>query len=150
MPRILKWSLGAFVLLSLVAVVFSFFREAGEGQASLDLSEVIAAGQDGRLDSIEIAGRRLEVKLRGDVALYESFVGYDTDVTELLLLADVPVGGSDGVRVDHGAASAYDNLGELFLSFVPLLLYPVILYGLYYAVLKGVSKALREDRVREP
>ena len=133
------------------SLVFSFFRDAGEETTEIPFSDVIAAGRDGTLERVHVdrLGHSADVTLRGDETNYSSEINENSDVVLVLQGAGAIVGGTspDAVVVDYEAPSGYGNTVAVLFSFVPWISFPFILY---YAVLMGMRKALREDRVREP
>jgi ATP-dependent Zn protease len=86
------------VVLLVVALVFSFFR-GGETHEDISFAEVVADAQSGKIQSIEITGPSLTVRLR-DNTTYSSRAGKDTDVTQVLQNAGVTVGGATPGAVD--------------------------------------------------
>ena len=123
------------------SLVLSFFR-GGEDTNSMDFSDVIAAGREGRLDRIEVSGSTVDVHPRGDAQVYHASIGSNTDVTKILQDAGVKVGGSsqDSVRVGYKSASALANWISMAISLVPIVL---VWAFLYYGVRNAVSAAIR-------
>ena len=128
--------------LLLVAFVFSFLRKSEE-TTDMAFSEVIAAARDGRLERVHVVRRHSDITLRDDGTEYVTDINAGVDVVRALEDAGATVGGSssEAVDVDFAAASSFGNLVGLLISWLPVLLFPFVLY---FAVKLGVREALRE------
>ena len=127
-----RWLRNSFIylliLVAVVAIVFSFFR-GGDSAKSKTFSEVITAGREGRLESVEVSGENLNVKLRNDPQKYTSRVGKNTDVERTLKDNGATIGGTDDKSVDvkYKEGSAYGGLISILFSFAPILVFGAIL-----------------------
>ena len=61
-----RWLRNSFIylliLIAVIAIVVSFFRN-DKGPTDMTFGEVVTAGREGRLESIEVSGQTLNVKL---------------------------------------------------------------------------------------
>ena len=127
-----RWLRNSFIylliLVAVVAIVFSFFR-SGDSAKSKTFSEVVAAGREGRLESIGVSGENLNVKFKNDPAKYTSRIGKSTDVEKTLTDNGVKIGGStdQSVEIKYQEASAYGGLFSILISFAPILVFGAIL-----------------------
>ena len=92
-----RWLRNSFIylliLVAVVAIVFSFFR-SGDSSKNITFSEVVAHGRDHTLESINVNGQSLDVKLQNDSTKYTSRIGNNTDLETVLKDNDVQIGGS--------------------------------------------------------
>ena len=62
-----RWLRNSFIylliLVAVIAIVVSFFR-SGDSTKNMTMGDVIAAGRDGKLKSIEVSGQSLTVELK--------------------------------------------------------------------------------------
>ncbi len=127
-----RWLRNSFIylliLVAVVAIVFSFFR-GGDSSKNLTFSEVVAAGREGKLQSIEVSGESLNVKLRNDTTKYNSRVGKSTDVEKVLGDNNVTIGGTGdkSIEIKYKEPSAYGNWIGILISFAPILVFGAIL-----------------------
>ena len=82
-----RWLRNSFIylliLVAVVAIVFSFFRK-GDSSETIPFSQVVDYGREGKLESIEVNGNKLNVKLEDSDQKYTSRVGDNTDVEKIL------------------------------------------------------------------
>jgi cell division protease FtsH len=148
-----RWLRNSFIylliLVAVIAIVVSFFR-GGDSTKNLTFSEVVAAGRDGKLKSIEISGQSLNVQLKNDTAKYKSRVGQNTDVEQTLKDAGVVIGGSDDKSVDikYASPSAYGNWIGLLISFAPILVFGAILIFMMRQAQGSNSQAMNFGKSR--
>ena len=127
-----RWLRNSFIylliLVAVVAIVFSFFR-GGDSAKNLTFSEVVAAGREGKLQSIEVSNQNLSVKLKNDATKYTSRVGKSTDVEKVLGDNGVTIGGSGdkSAEIKYKQPSAYGNWIGILISFAPILVFGAIL-----------------------
>lgn len=119
----------AVAALVVVAAIFlSFFRPTSESDR-LDLSEVIALASNGDVESIEVKGDSLTVRLQDERTLLSRKESGST-ILELLSAYDIPLGGEDGVVVTVEEGSRFGNVIGLMIGFLPL----IVLAGLFFWV----------------
>lgn len=73
------WVPAAVALLAILA--FSFLHSPGDGSTTIGYSDVLAAAQSGKLQSVDVHGEMLNVKLRNDSTPYSARLSSATDVT---------------------------------------------------------------------
>lgn len=130
------------VIILLLAIVFSFFRKGDDtAGTTIAFSEVLEAGRDGRLETVHVDGRNLDVKLRDDEALYESVVGHDTDVASVFVESNIVLGEPEGTILEFENDSAAGQWINLAIAFLPSVIFVVVLY---FAVYWAVRRAMRE------
>ncbi|MBI2724161.1 MAG: ATP-dependent zinc metalloprotease FtsH [Chloroflexi bacterium] len=148
-----RWLRNSFIylliLVAVIAIVVSFFR-SGTSTKSLTISEVVAAGRDGTLKSVEISGETLAVQLQNDNTKYKSRVGKNTDVEKLLTDAGVQIGGSSDKSVDikYKEPSAYGGYISLLISFAPILVFGAILIFMMRQAQGSNSQAMNFGKSR--
>ena len=108
------------ILVALVLVVVMVFQPAASERP---ISEVIALAKDGKVESIEISTDTLLVKRKDQAEPIRSRKESASSVQEILKDAGVPVGGSNGVRVEVKGPSQFGNAFGLLLNFLPILLF---------------------------
>jgi cell division protease FtsH len=127
-----RWLRNSFIylliLVAVVAIVFSFFRK-GDSAQSIAFTEVINYGREGKLESIEISGKKLNVVLANDDQKYTSRVGEGTDVERTLQENGVVLGGSNpqSVEIKYKEPSSYGNILGILFSIAPILVFGAIL-----------------------
>jgi cell division protease FtsH len=127
-----RWLRNSFIylliLVAVIAIVVSFFK-SGDNTKNLPFSDVVAAGRDGQLKSIEISGQTLNVVKKNDATKYTSRVGNSTDVEKVLQDNKVVIGGGGDQAVDikYKAPSAYGSWISLLINFAPILVFGAIL-----------------------
>ena len=148
-----RWLRNSFIylliLVAVIAIVVSFFR-GGDNTKTLSFSDVVAAGRDGKLKSIEISGQSLNVVLKNDTAKYKSRVGSSTDVEQTLKDAGVLIGGADDKSVDikYKEPSAYGNWIGILISFAPILVFGAILIFMMRQAQGSNSQAMNFGKSR--
>ena len=127
-----RWLRNSFIylliLVAVVAIVFSFFR-GGDSSKNLTFSEVVAAGREGKLQSIEVSGQSLNVKLRNDTTKYNSRIGSSTDIEKVLGDNGVTIGGTGDKSIDikYKEPSQWGAWTGLLVTFLPILVFGAIL-----------------------
>ena len=114
------------ILVALVLVVVMVFRPA-TASSEKPISDVISLAQQGRVESIQVDGDTLTVKLKDQEEMVSSRKEAASSVQEILKDANVAVGGSTGVRVDVKGPSQFGNVFGLLLNFLPLVIFGAIL-----------------------
>jgi cell division protease FtsH len=154
-----RWLRNSFIylliLVAVIAIVVSFFRD-GEEAESLTFSEVIDAGRctadadcDGqRLESIEISGQTLNVRMEGDETKYKSRVGKNTDVEQTLQDNGVIIGGADGIEIKYKNPPSYGNWVNLLINFLPLIVFGAILIFIMRQAQGSNSQAMNFGKSR--
>ena len=124
-----RWLRNGFIylliLVAVVAIVYSFFR-GGDDLESRDLSDVIAAAQDGQVDKIEVEGDSLKVIMNNGQE-FESRKEEGASIVQILRENGVEVGGANGVDVSVSEPSRWGNWIGILISFLPLILLGAIL-----------------------
>jgi cell division protease FtsH len=148
-----RWLRNSFIylliLVAVIAIVVSFFR-GGDSTEDLTFSEVVAAGRDDRLQSIEISGETLTVKLIGDETTYKSRVGRNTDVEQTLREENVEIGGSgeNAVEIKYKQPSAFGDWIGLLINFLPLIIFGAILIFMMRQAQGSNSQAMNFGKSR--
>jgi cell division protease FtsH len=148
-----RWLRNSFIylliLVAVVAIVFSFFRSSDSAK-NLTFSEVVAAGREGKLQSVEVSGENLNVKLKNDPAKYTSRIGKNTDIEQTLKDNQVQIGGSSDSSVDikYKQPSAYGNWINLLISFMPILVFGAILIFMMRQAQGSNSQAMNFGKSR--
>ena len=97
-----RWLRNSFIylliLVAVVAIVFSFFK-GGDNSKNLTFGELITAGQESRLQSIEASGQNLNVRLKNDSTKYNSRIGNNTDLEKVLKDNNIQIG-SERFRIE--------------------------------------------------
>jgi cell division protease FtsH len=148
-----RWLRNSFIylliLVAVIAIVVSFFR-GGDSTKNLTFSDVVAAGRDGKLKSIEISGQSLNVTLKNDTAHYKSRIGNSTDVEKVLQDNQVRIGGQSDTSVDikYKEPSAYGDWIGLLVSFLPLVVFGAILIFMMRQAQGSNSQAMNFGKSR--
>ena len=114
------------ILVALVLVVVMVFRPA-TASSEKPISDVISLAQQGKVESIEVDTDTLTVKLKDQAEAISSRKESASSVQEILKDANVPVGGTNGVRVDVKGPSQFGNVTGLLLNLLPLVFFGAIL-----------------------
>ena len=114
------------ILVALVLVVVMVFRPA-TASTEKPISDVIAAAQAGKVESIEVQDNTLTVKFKGQAEPVRARKEPITSIDDLLKNANIPIGGSSGVAVSVRGQSQFGNLFGLLLNFLPLVVFGGIL-----------------------
>ncbi len=119
-----RWLRNSFIylliLIAVIAIVVSFFK-GGDKPKDLTFAEVVTAGREGRLESIEVSGQTLNITLEGEEK-FKSRIGRNVDLEQNLREEGVQIGGANGVDLKYKNPSAFGNIGGLLISFLPLVL----------------------------
>ncbi len=148
-----RWLRNSFIylliLIAVIAIVFSFFR-GGDSTKNLSFSEVVAAGREGRLESIEVSGQTLNVNLKNDPQKYKSRVGKSTDVEQVLGENGVTIGGDTDKSVDikYKSAPAFGNWINLLINFLPIIVFGAILIFMMRQAQGSNSQAMNFGKSR--
>ena len=114
------------ILVALVLVVVMVFRPAA-ASSEKPISDVISLAQQGKVESIEVETDTLTVKLKDQAEPISSRKESASSVQELLKDANVPVGGTTGVRVDVKGPSQFGSIFGLLLNFLPLVIFGALI-----------------------
>jgi cell division protease FtsH len=148
-----RWLRNSFIylliLVAVVAIVFSFFRK-GDSSKTIPFSDVVEYGRAGKLESIEINGNKLNVKLRNDDQKYTSRVGDRTEVETVLTDNDVTIGGdsADAVEVSYKEPSSWGNIIGLLIGIAPILVFGAILIFMMRQAQGSNSQAMNFGKSR--
>jgi hypothetical protein len=113
------------VIIVILGVILSFVR--GGSSNDMTYGDVLALAHSGRVSSVKLSGRELDVRLRDDGTLHHAATGYSPDIVRDLRDAGATVGDGGGATVgvsyaptgDFGAGSAFGAAAVLaFLAFV--------------------------------
>jgi cell division protease FtsH len=147
-----RWLRNSFIylliLVAVIAIVISFFR-SGDSTKNLAFSDVVAAGRDGQLKSIEVSGQTLNIEKK-DGTKYTSRVGNSTDVEKVLQDNGVQLGGGTDKSVDvkYKSPSAYGNWVGLLINFAPILVFGAILIFMMRQAQGSNSQAMNFGKSR--
>lgn len=112
------------------------------------MSDVVQAGRDGRVDSIDVTAQTLSVRMKNDATVYHARIGKDTDLARVLIDSGVSVGGASGVAVRyHGSGST--GVGGWVFTYLPILIFAVVL-GIRLLALPLWKRSRVEDKTRPP
>ncbi len=148
-----RWLRNSFIylliLVAVIAIVVSLFR-GGEDSKSLSFSEVVAHARNGEVESIEISGQTLNVKLEGDEAKYKSRVGKNTDVETVLSNEGVQIGGGEAksVEIKYKNPPAFGNWIGMLVNFLPLIVFGAILIFMMRQAQGSNSQAMNFGKSR--
>jgi len=146
-----RWLRNSFIylliLVAVIAIVVSFFRPAS-GTQTKDLSDVIASAKRGDVQSIEVSGTSLTVKLNNDNRTYKSRIQSSTDVVKLLNDEGVKVGGADGVQVKVKEPSQFGNWLGLLVQFLPILIFGALIIFMMRQAQGSNSQAMNFGKSR--
>ncbi len=124
-----RWLRNSFIylliLVAVIAIVVSFFRSSG-GSESKTLTEVIQYAQQGKVESIDVSGQSLTVKLKGDSSTIKSRLPEGTDLFQLLKDNNVDYV-DDNIQINVKQPSQFGNWIGLLINFLPLLIFGAIL-----------------------
>jgi len=127
-----RWLRNSFIylliLVAVVAIVFSFFK-GGDNSKNLTFGELITAGQESRLQSIEASGQNLNVRLKNDSTKYNSRIGNNTDLEKVLKDNNIQIGsaGDKTVELKYKEPSQWGAWTGLLITFAPILVFGAIL-----------------------
>ncbi len=146
-----RWLRNSFIylliLVAVVAIVVSFFR-SGDSTKTISFSDVIAAGQNHQLKSIEVSGQTLNIEKVNDTQKYKSRIGSNTDLEQTLHDQGVTVGGSDGVAIKYASPSPWGNWVSLLIGFMPILVIGALLIFMMRQAQGSNSQAMNFGKSR--
>jgi cell division protease FtsH len=147
-----RWLRNSFIylliLVAVIAIVVSFFRDGGE-ERSMTFSEVIAEAKAGNIKSIEVSGQSLDVEKRSEPDVtYDSRIGENTDLEQILREENVDVGGAAGVEIKYKSPSGFGNWIGLLINFLPLLIFGAIFIFLMRQAQGSNSQAMNFGKSR--
>ena len=148
-----RWLRNSFIylliLVAVIAIVVSFFR-GGSSTKNMTVGEVIAAGRDGKLKSIEVSGQSLTVELKNDPQKYASRVGQNTDLEKTLSDNQIQIGGGGDKAVDvkYKAPSQWGAWTGLLVTFLPILVFGAILVFMMRQAQGSNSQAMNFGKSR--
>ena len=126
-----RWMRNSFIyliiLVAVVLVVVMFFRDSSSSR-DIALSEVIAEAQQGNVESIEVKGDSLIVKLRTQEEPLNSRKEEAASIEQILRDSGVPIGSGEGaVEIRVEGPSSFGNIFGLLFNFLPLIIFGAIL-----------------------
>jgi cell division protease FtsH len=147
-----RWLRNSFIylliLVAVIAIVVSFFRD-GEDAKSMNFSEVVAEAKDGNIRRIEVSGQNLDVEKRSEPdTTYESRIGENTDLEQILREENVPIGGTGGVEIQYKSPSGFGNWIGILINFLPLLIFGAIFIFLMRQAQGSNSQAMNFGKSR--
>jgi cell division protease FtsH len=148
-----RWLRNSFIylliLVAVIAIVVSFFR-SGSSTKSMSFGDVISAGQEGKLKSIEVSGQSLTVMLKNDPQKYSSRMGSNTDLEKTLTDANIAIGtsGDKSVDVSYKAPSQWGAWTGLLVTFLPILVFGAILVFMMRQAQGSNSQAMNFGKSR--
>ena len=111
------------ILVAVVLVVVMFFRPSSSSR-DIPLSEVITRAQAGDVQSIEVSGDTLTVRIRGEQEPFESRKEADSSIEQVLRDNGVTVGTGEGqVEIEVKGPSQFGNIFGLLFNFLPLIIF---------------------------
>ena len=111
------------ILVAVVLVVVMFFRPSSSSR-DIPLSEVITRAQAGDVQSIEVSGDTLTVRIRGEQEPFESRKEADSSIEQVLRDNGVTVGTGEGqVKIEVKGPSQFGNIFGLLFNFLPLIIF---------------------------
>jgi cell division protease FtsH len=147
-----RWLRNSFIylliLVAVIAIVVSFFRD-GEDAKSMNFSEVVAEAKDGNIRRIEVSGQNLDVEKRSEPdTTYESRIGENTDLEQILREENVTIGGTGGVEIQYKSPSGFGNWIGILINFLPLLIFGAIFIFLMRQAQGSNSQAMNFGKSR--
>lgn len=126
-----RWLRNSFIylliLVAVVAIVFSFFQPSSSS-TDMDFGTVLEKARQGDVQSIEVQGDSLTVKLKNDERVYNSRKETTASLIDTLQSAGVKTGtGPDEVQVKIKEPSQFGNWIGLLVNFLPLIIFGAIL-----------------------
>ncbi len=129
-----RWLRNSFIylliLVAVVAIVFSFFRN-GDSSKNMPFGDVITNGQASKLQSIEVSGQNLSIRLKNDSTKYTSRIGNNTDLERTLKDNGIQIGGAGSgdkvVELKYKEPSQWGAWTGLLITFLPILAFGAIL-----------------------
>ena len=111
------------ILVAVVLVVVMFFRPSSSSR-DIPLSEVITRAQAGDVESIDVSGNTLTVRIRGEQEPFESRKEADSSIEQVLRDNGVTVGTGEGqVEIEVKGRSQFGNIFGLLFNFLPLIIF---------------------------
>jgi cell division protease FtsH len=146
-----RWLRNSFIylliLVAVIAIVVSFFR-SGDSTKTISFSDVITAGQQHQLKSIDVSGQTLNIEKVNDTQKYKSRIGSNTDLEQTLKDQGVTIGGSDGVTIKYASPSPWGNWVSLLIGFMPILVIGALLIFMMRQAQGSNSQAMNFGKSR--
>ena len=147
-----RWILNSFIYLLLLAavvlVVVMFFRPA-TGSRDVSLAFVIEQAQAGNVQSIEVTGDSLVVRLNSEQEPVRSRKESSSSIEQILRENNVAVGTSEGaVEVLVEGPGQFGNVFGLLLNFLPLIIFGAILIFMMRQAQGSNAQAMQFGRSR--
>jgi cell division protease FtsH len=133
------------ILVAVIAIVISLFRPSS-GTETRDLSQVIEDARAGRIDTIEVKGNDLTVKLKDGDREYKSRKEDGSSVVEILKDNNIEVGGENGVNVEVKGSDGFGQWIGIFINFLPLIIFGAILIFIMRQAQGSNSQAMNFGR----
>ena len=125
------------ILVAVVLVVVMFLRPSSSSR-DIPLSEVITRAQAGDVESIEVSGDTLTVRIRGEQEPFESRKEAGSSIEEVLRDNGVTVGTGEGqVEIEVKGQSQFSSVLGLFFAFLPL----IVIGGIIIFMLRRMQGA---------
>ncbi|MCH8200039.1 MAG: ATP-dependent zinc metalloprotease FtsH [Chloroflexi bacterium] len=145
-----RWMRNSFIYLLILAavvlVVVMFFRPSASSR-DIPLSEVITEAQAGNVESIEVSGNTLTVRIRGEQEAFESRKEADSSIEEVLRDNGVTVGTGEGqVEIEVKGPSQFGSIFGLLFNFLPLIIFGGILIFMLRRMQGSNSQAMSFGR----
>jgi cell division protease FtsH len=122
------WLFYMLILVAIIALAFSLFPAVSQKPEKVDFYTFVTQVKQGVADTIQQDGTTI-IGLKGDEKKIESnFVGSTKELMDSLTAAGITLG-ENGVNFDVKAGGF--DWGSLLISFVPLLLFGVLLVFLF-------------------
>jgi cell division protease FtsH len=115
------------IVVAVVAIVWSLLAPRSSSPEPKSLGEVIALARDGKVDSIEVSGDSLTVRLKGDSQEYKSRKESGYSIDETLKNAGITVGGENGVDVKVKEPSKWGNWVPILFNILPIVIIGAVL-----------------------
>ncbi len=137
----MSWIRNSFIyliiLVAVVLVVVMFFRPSSSSR-DIPLSEVITEAKAGNVESIEVSGDTLTVRIQGEQEAFESRKEADSSIEEVLRDNGVTVGTGEGqVEIEVKGESQFSSILGLFFAFLPL----IVIGGILIFMLRRMQGA---------
>ncbi len=125
-----RWLRNSFIylliLVAIVAIVFTVFRDSGSGKVEQSLTDFVAEAQAGNVISVEVDAPNLDYKLEGEDLTYKTKMEDGDTVRQIL--QDAGIKPEDFPKVEIKEPSQWGNILGLFLQFLPVIFIVAILF----------------------
>ena len=132
------------IIVAVIAIFFTMFRGFG-GAKEVPISDIITWAQDGQVQNIEVKGEKVKATRAGEV--FESRIGKDTDILEILRQAEVDTGPS-GVRVEFKGGGGLGSVLGIFFQLLPIIFFGGLIFFMMRQAQGSNSQTLNFGRSR--